>query len=54
MSWVFWQRVYREEEPELVGTVTEVSSVEIKVVWDNGGISFHQRNGPISLKIAKE
>ena len=37
MSWLFGQRVYQEEEPELVGTVTEVSSVEIKVVWDTAG-----------------
>jgi hypothetical protein len=37
-----------------VGTVTDVSSTEIKVVWDDGGVSFFQLSGPVSLKNARE
>jgi hypothetical protein len=54
MNWVVGQRVCREEAPEQIGTVTDVSSTEIKVVWDNGGISFHQLSGPVLLKDARE
>ena len=53
MSWVVGQRVCRQEAPEEVGTVTKISATEIKVVWDDSSISFHQLNAPVSLKHAK-
>jgi hypothetical protein len=54
MNWAVGQRVCREEAPEQIGTVTQVSSTEVKVVWDSAAISFHQLNGPVSLKYANE
>jgi hypothetical protein len=54
VNWAVGQRVCREEAPESVGTVTDASSVEIKVIWDNGAISFHQLGAPVSLKHAPE
>ncbi|HEY2535342.1 MAG TPA: hypothetical protein VGJ20_46875 [Xanthobacteraceae bacterium] len=54
MNWVVGQRVCREEAPEQTGTVRNVNRTEIQVVWDNGGISFHQLGSHVSLKDARE
>ena len=53
MNWVVGQRVYQEEDPKLLGTVTEISATEIKVVWDDGGVSFHEIKSNILLRLAR-
>jgi hypothetical protein len=53
MNWVVGQRVSREEAPEQLGTVSNVTNAEIKVVLDDGTISYHQTSAPISLIYAR-
>lgn len=45
MNWRVGQRVCREEDPEQLGTVTEVDRQEIKVKWDSGVTSYYRPNG---------
>jgi hypothetical protein len=55
MDRVVGQRVCREEAPNQIGTVTEVNRSDMKVVWDNGGISFFQlTSGYVPLRAANE
>jgi hypothetical protein len=54
MDWAIGQRVCREEAPERVGTVTVSSRVEIKVAWDDGGMSFYEPGSYIPLRFARE
>jgi hypothetical protein len=50
MNWVVGQRVHREETPDQVGTVADVKEAEIKIVWDDGGVSFHEMKSAVSLR----
>jgi hypothetical protein len=52
MNWVVGQRVHREGTPDQVGTVADVKATEIKIVWDDGGVSFHEINSAHSLRPA--
>jgi hypothetical protein len=54
MDWAIGQRVCREEAPERAGTVAVASRVEIKVVWDDGGMSFYELGSYIPLRYARE
>jgi hypothetical protein len=52
MNWVVGQRVSRADDRTQLGTVAQVSPTEIKVAWDDGGVSFHQLGAPFSLMLA--
>jgi hypothetical protein len=53
MDWEIGERVSLAEAPEQLGTVTEVNRGDVKVVWDDDGVSFYQLSF-VPLKSARE